>query len=201
MFQHGPAFFVESTNDSISPRRAFLNREYTVSLGSFSTGSASPWYADNGSTLTLGYDPLEDLIDALQPNTCDYLPDIQGNERTTLLIKECFELQRWSKTGKVVSELKPPIDDNGNELYHGSIIDFGAVPVIYHSVECLKFYLESRQVKAPTRADDIRALVQTIETSHGHHLKPIPKIMMRGVRGWLGEEILHSIWFKKLMLI
>ena len=45
-------------------------------------------------------------------------------------------------------------------------------------------------MKCPSNATEIRTLVHSIWKSHGAVLKPIPKILMRGVSGWIKEEVL-----------
>ena len=81
--------------------------------------------------------------------------------------------------------LPPPIDVEGNTLYFGSIIDFDKIPVQYHSKS-----MNSRGIKAPTKVGDIRALCKMIWNSHGTRLQPIQKILMRGVSGWIKEEVI-----------
>jgi hypothetical protein len=99
-------------------------------------------------------------------------------------------LQRWIKTGKILEPLIAPMDENGKELYFGSMIDFDKIPVPYHSRDTLKFYLDTRQIKAPDTLAEIRQITSMVWSSHGSQLKPIPKILMRGVSGWIKEEVL-----------
>jgi len=86
--------------------------------------------------------------------------------------------------------LQPPKDEDGNELYFGSIVNFDHIPVCFHSFDILSFYLDSRQVKCPTKAEDIRIVVSEIWTKQHNRLKPIPRILMRGASGWITEEVL-----------
>ena len=111
-----------------------------------------------------------------------------ANSRLALL-NECFTLHRWAKTGKEFKPLVPPVDSEGRELYFGSIIDFEKIPVYYHSSDTLKFYLDTRQVRSLPTVAEVRKTVNMIWKSHGCQLQPIPKILMRGVSGWIKEEI------------
>ena len=144
---------------------------------------------DDANKKLFGFDPYGDLIDKLDVATpsAAYSND---EERRNALMHECFTLHRWSKTGDELKPLSPPKDDDGNELYFGSIVDFDKIPVCHPSIDTLKFWLDTRQVKCPDLVADIRKLVSTIWLSHANTLKPIPKVLMRGVSGWIKEEVL-----------
>ena len=190
MFEDGPAFLLRPINESETPRDAFFNGSYQIDLGSLRDSSDVEWISAKTNDLLLGFHPQEEFRDLMDCNE----PEVEYSnteEKMAALRKECFKLRRWSKTGEVLKGLKVPVDDNGNELYFGSIIDFGRIPPLYHTADILKFYLESRQVKCPSRLADIRFMVDKIFNSHGDKLQPIPKILMRGVSGWIKEEVLQ----------
>ena len=195
MFLHGPAFIVEPKDMTVSARDSLFSREFTTRLGSMS-GSHVNWKQnipseDGGSIehLLLGFDPFDDLIDKLDLEVPEIQHDETSIDRHQALLHECFTLHRWAKTGEVFKPLVSPVDSKGRELYFGSIIDFDKIPVHYHSIEELKFYLDSRQMRSLPRVAEIRRTVTMIWKSHGTQLQPIPKVLMRGVSGWIKEEI------------
>ena len=142
MFTHGPAFIIASNDLTQSVRSAFFDGEYAIKLGSVSDSSIQWTTIDDVNKKLFGFDPYGDLIDKLDVATpsAAYSND---EERRNALMHECFTLHRWSKTGVELKPLSPPKDDDGNELYFGSIVDFDKIPVCHHSIDTLKFWLDT----------------------------------------------------------
>ena len=174
---------------------SLFSGELTTWLGSMSGWKQNmiPSSEDGGSIehLLLGFDPFDDLIDKLDWE----VPEIQHEDETTIdrhqaLLHKCLTLRCWAKTGEVFKPLVPPVDSEGRELYFfTSIVDFDKIPVHNHSIEELKFYLDSRQMRSLLRVAEICRTVTMIWKSHGTQLLPIPKVLMRGVSGWRKKEI------------
>ena len=106
-----------------------------------------------------------------------------------ILFKKCFEMVIWTKDAKEIKPLPEPMH-LGQQVYHGSIIHFNEIPVIYHSVSTLKFFLDSRQIKASSSLKDLRRLTTAVWEKLGDKLPPIPRILMIGLSGWISEEVL-----------
>jgi hypothetical protein len=153
--------------------------------------------------LRVGFNPLEDLLDKLsmRPEHCS-LNDASSRTIQQILFKKCFDMEIWSKNGKELAPLPEPMH-LGKKVYHGSIIHFDKIPIIYHSAGTLRFYLDSRQIKAPSSLNDLRRLTRAVWEKLGSKLSPIPRILMRGSSGWISEEALvkaddtlHVTWLK-----
>ena len=144
MFLHGPVFWPTSKNASIPIRESILTGDYTVSLGSMTEGSDvshwphinNPLEVDNdfGRELLLGFSPEEELHDNLSMR-----PELEGEEsaekrvRVGKLYCACFTLNGvWCKQGYTLEPLPLPLDDDGNTLFHGAILNFKNIPPIYH---------------------------------------------------------------------
>jgi 5'-3' exonuclease len=211
MFDHGPAFVVESNDASLSLRNAIKHDSFSVTLGSMS-GENVEWMLKvrNGSevieqspkwwrtesdviynrTMLVGFDPYNDLRDALALR-----PEFANNQHddtvfTSLLLK-LFKVEVWSKKGVDICALPDPTDAKGRDLFHGSIIDFEKCPVRYHSRNELEFWLQCRQIKAPQNAAEINSLVQIVWSQLGSILKPIAKELMKGASGYCSPEVLQ----------
>ena len=83
-----------------------------------------------------------------------------------------------------------PTNDNGDEVYHGAIMNFDRIPPCYFSKSRLSFWLECRQIKCPDSNDDIIYFVNEVWSKYGKKFQPIAKNLMRGEGGWVEEEIL-----------
>ena len=196
MFRDGPAFIIHSINQEQSTTDAFFSGNFWVSIGSYRDNSIEfNSLADIGS---FGFNPYAKFIDTIDmqiPLETSSVGEVATTDdvnahRISLLLKECFNMERWPKDGTILKCLDEPTDENGHALYHGSTIDFNIVPIRFQSIDVLKFYLDSRQVKYVNNVVSIKSLVSSIWRSHGSILNPIPKILMRGTAGWVKEEIL-----------
>ena len=194
MFLFGPTLFIKPTDDTQSPREALWNRNYSLDLtpinGNTETqwkiplGERTAWDIKCGRYFLFGFDPEKELRDKLSSRE-----DYKDDERTKFLMK-IFRLEVWSKTGKDISPLPDLLDSKGNELFHGSILNFENIPHWCYHPERLKVYLLSRQIKVPNTVAEIRKKTLLVYNHLGASHKPIPKMMMRGTGGYLAVEML-----------
>ena len=179
-----------------------MHGDYTVILGSMSHGvSNQSWPLiknpsntdiESGRELLLGFSPHEELRDQLSMR-----PELEGveneeNSRLTQFYYKCFQLDGvWCKNGNTLTALPSPLDDNGNIIFHGAILNFKKIPPLYYSYEQLSFWLANRQVELKNHNKNEALRMISIIQSKVPHLKLIPKVLMRGRSGYIEPEILQ----------
>jgi hypothetical protein len=205
MFHYGPVFVLTPTND-VSLHEAIFTESFNVNLGRMDGDTKSSWELTNPSEIDLkygrkflvGFDPETDLIEHLQPHF-----DWRSNEQTpeevySGMMHECCTLRRFARTGKLLSALPFPRNNNGDEVYHGAMINFDRIPPFYFSKSRLSFWLECRQIKSPDSIDDIIYFVNEVWSKYGNRFQPIAKNLMRGEGGPENDISLRELVFKPL---
>ena len=203
MFEFGPVFKIHSNDSSLNPKDALRLDRYQVTLDTMNTLinlSGDPWILDECDrdfydkqllrTYLVGFHPMNDLLHVLKSNTA-FVFDEKDLEGVSLFLKKCLALEVWCKNGECVIPLSPLTDSYGNELFHGSVIDFVNMPIRYHISDSLEFWLQSRQIKSPKHADDKRNLVEVVWKQLGDRLKSIAKVLMKGTSGYCSPQILQ----------
>jgi len=199
MFVHGPAFIVKSDDANVTFRDAIKNGHFSVELGSMTGGTDIQWIlADDdrsqydilcNRTCLVGFDPKGELMDTLALRE-DFDVYQCNNEVDPALCKIIFELEIWSKKGQDIGPLPDLLDCKGCVLFHGSVIDLDQVPARYYSKDQLEFWLQCRQIKAPSKISEIKSLIQIVWELLGNTLPPVPKELMKGKSGYCSPELL-----------
>ena len=192
MFSDGPAFFIEADDTNSTIRDALRNGKYKTYIGSVKGGKRddeeSYWMMDDNEkntkydkrTYRLGFHPVDEFKDQLS----------MRKESLETLMGKVIRLEVWSKKGQDVKPLDTLTDNQGRELYHGSILHFNDIPIRFFSRDSLDFWLQARQIQVPSALPDIRSLVNVVWTTLNEKLKPIPKVLMRGRSGYCSPACL-----------
>ncbi len=204
MFSDGPAFFIEVDDTNSSIRDAFKNGEFKTYIGSvkgLKHDHEEYWKMDDNKkntkydtrTYRLGFHPIDEFKDQLS----------MREESLETLMEKVIRLEVWSKKGQDIKPLDTLTDNQGRELYHGSILHFHHIPIRFFSRDSLDFWLQARQIQVPSALPDIRSLVNVVWTTLNEKLKPIPKVLMRGRSGYCspaclvpreGTTVMYPIW-------
>jgi len=179
-FHHGPAFLVFPKDDAMTAREAFEKgpEHYDVKLGSM---SADPMSIEDG----FWENELEDWLEHLR---IGFLPSRElsppGSEEVPM--KDMFLLRKWSRTKHPLPMIPMLTNEKGEELCHGSMIDFTQRPVHLIATAALIFWLEVRGIRNSydSSADVVKKVNNVLAMEEDSQPSVMPKFLRRGGGGY-----------------